>query len=268
MTNECVVMVSDRRLTNADTGEVITGIENKALILSGHLMMGYTGIARLGGVPTIEWVIGKLAGKQLTENFRVLETESASAVRSFPQKYRQHAYLAAGWLLDSKNEYVPVAFITSNFIQPNGTMLSKAAPNFTTFKVLLPHSNAVVVLSAGARVPDTLKIAACRTIRRYRKQNRYRPQGIVQILGDALLSVAGANNSVGRDVMVTSFPRAAAPITEIVMAFHDRSWETQLIARYVGQDSQVMQYVPAMVSADLANYGAEVWTERPPWWHE
>jgi hypothetical protein len=268
MTNDCVVMVSDRRLTNGLTGELLSDAENKAVVLAGQLVLGYTGLARLDNLPTERWIIEQLAGRPFAEYFQILGQQTARALSVYRRKYRWHAYLSVGWLLDSADQHVPVAVVTSNYIKEDGTMLREPSTRFTSFKVLLPNTEPVVVLSVGVPVQESAKVAIRRAIRRYQRQNPGRPQGIVHILGNALLGIAARDARVGRNVMVISFPRKALPVTEVTMAFHDRSWEDRLIARYVGENSAVMQFAPAMIGPEVAIFGAEVWGERPPWWHD
>lgn len=59
-----VVQVSDRRLVNPDTGQVVDEHAQKAIYVEcadARFALAYTGIARIHGKTTNEWLLGALA---------------------------------------------------------------------------------------------------------------------------------------------------------------------------------------------------------------
>jgi hypothetical protein len=107
ITSDCVVMVSDRRLTDGRTRRVINDSQNKCVCLYGVFILGYTGLAKLDGESTDRWVAKKLAGKNPIDSASILAAETARAVRAFDRGVRRHAYMLLGWAED-KGRIIPL----------------------------------------------------------------------------------------------------------------------------------------------------------------
>src|SRR4051794_27438969 len=74
--------------------------QNKAIVLGGELLMGFTGFARFDQSPTDEWVVERLASYPRTEWLSALARESEAAVARIPgltPERRGHAYAAVGF---------------------------------------------------------------------------------------------------------------------------------------------------------------------------
>jgi hypothetical protein len=101
ISEEFVALASDRRIT-WEIGGASTrweDTENKAVVLAGHFLMGYTGFARLGGVKTEQWVVEKLVGVDPSSYFSVLAAEAEPVVRAMKQPLERsgHAFVAVGY---------------------------------------------------------------------------------------------------------------------------------------------------------------------------
>jgi hypothetical protein len=98
---EFVALASDRRITWQIGGASARweDTENKAIVLGGHSLMGYTGFARLAQVKTEQWVVERLTGVDPSACFLVLarETESAVNALGLPLKRSGHAFAAVGY---------------------------------------------------------------------------------------------------------------------------------------------------------------------------
>jgi hypothetical protein len=96
-----LALASDRRITWQIGGAAADweDTENKAVVLCGHFLLGYTGFARLGGVKTEQWVVDQLSGAAPSSYFRVLTTEAQKAVDDLhvPLDRSGHAFVAVGF---------------------------------------------------------------------------------------------------------------------------------------------------------------------------
>jgi hypothetical protein len=128
MSHEFVALASDRRITwkigGASQGWEDT--ENKAIVLAGHFLMGYTGFARLGQVKTEQWVAEKLSGVDPPSYFTVLAAEAETAVKAMglPLERAGHAFAAVGYgalRAEGSGELRPFGVTVSNALATAST---------------------------------------------------------------------------------------------------------------------------------------------------
>ena len=66
-------------------------------ILNGQLIMGFTGLARIGGVRMEKWVFDVLSGVPANEHLLTLTKETGSAFRKYGRVGKlPHAFLGVG----------------------------------------------------------------------------------------------------------------------------------------------------------------------------
>ncbi len=63
ITQDYALQITDRRLVFPD-GKLADDSSNKALIYKGHMAVCFTGLACLGGKPTVDWLIQQLRGNE------------------------------------------------------------------------------------------------------------------------------------------------------------------------------------------------------------
>jgi len=101
ISHQGVILASDRRITWVRKGvsDSYEDSENKAIVLAGTFLMGYTGFARLGGVKTEQWVCDQLGSEEPSNYFKILAQESTEAVAALGQETKDsgHAFVAVGF---------------------------------------------------------------------------------------------------------------------------------------------------------------------------
>jgi hypothetical protein len=101
ITHDYVLLASDRRLTIGEgpkTGESVDEDTCKLVCLCGAAGIGYTGLARIEGIPTHEWIAKNLAEGSCCDpaNAERITLERATSAFSKIRRWPQ-SFLMAGW---------------------------------------------------------------------------------------------------------------------------------------------------------------------------
>ena len=260
MTADFVVMVADRRLTYSETGKVFTDHENKVVVLAEEMILGYTGLGDLGGMPTDRWVTEALHGKQPEEYLTALVDSANAAINRVrvSRHLKRHAFLLMGWSWapDAPVDYLPLTVLISNYHDELGNPQTVASPRFHVYAHELGRHRSWVY-SVGRQLMMRERVALQRTITRYLHSNPGRPHGIVDLLARTVLSVAARDPGVGSELMMTCFPRQAVR-TGFVVTMGDDTWATRLTSAYFGPEMGIVQYSPAYVSPSITTLAITV----------
>lgn len=212
LTKDYVVQASDRRLTNASTGEVVDEDANKTVVFNGHLAVGYTGLSRIRGYATDLWITEVLQEcRDPAAALTALSREATRDLAGVPARWRRQAFVLAGWTrVNDFVELQPCAFVVSNYFipTPEGRWLPDPMDGFTV-ATRLPslHGETPMVIAVPpaprppmVRVERAVKEAVARGLG---------PRALGRLLEDCIRQVAATVQGVGRDVMVSSIPRSA-----------------------------------------------------------
>ena len=131
ISDQYVILASDRRVTWFDAKgrpERHDDRENKAIVLGGQFLMGYTGFAELGGMRTEQWVCQTLVGVDPSQQFQTLADRSQAAVvrikrtHHLPMERCGHAFVAAGYgkLRSAPNDFIACGVTISNAMSEPG----------------------------------------------------------------------------------------------------------------------------------------------------
>jgi hypothetical protein len=262
MTDDHVFVVSDRRMTNARTGSLMSSTENKAVVLNGEMILTYTGFCDLDGLPTDAWVADVLANAPVETWLRILLNRVGPAVRRIRVRpeLQRHAFLLTGYDKTNKvrRPFRPVGFLISNFHGPDGRVLRKPESKFW-LSILRLGNWKVRVDSIGRELPDPVRAAIEKAIRVQMRATPDRPQRVLDILGGIIRKVAERDAGVGHDLMAVSFPlRAIGSGMGAVSDPTAADWREQLVALYAGMDSGSVIYAPAFVRPGLQVLGMSV----------
>ncbi len=280
ISEEYVALASDRRITWTIGGarDRTEDTENKAVVLCGHFLMGYTGFARLGGVKTERWIVETLSDiPDPSDYFRVLSVEAQRAVAALkqPRARSGHAFVAVGFAAkrgDPPHKREAVGVTISN-ASGGGYGVWRPGPTFEITRTPPLVGPDDFRLGAQGIVPPRAQLEeAIDVIRRYRKRDRSRITGIAQVLVRLIRSVT--DEQVGDDISVSILPRAVVPAPTVSIPFHGlRDPVDELTCVFVPKDrdaESALAYSPATVCPDLATFGGEIWSgdRPPPWWKE
>ena len=280
MAQDFVMLASDRRITWKIGGATSRwkDTENKAVLLAGQFLLGYTGFARLGGVKTERWIVEKLVRADPGSYFSVLADQAQEAINAMhlPLERSGHAFVAVGYAAshdDPPAFLLPVAVTLSNALGDGA--YGKWAPTrvFTTRKTPPLQGANDFRLNAFGMSPERAVVdETVDLIRRYRKRHPSRVIGVAQLLIDLIRRVAADCEGVSGDVSVSVLPRAAVPASDVEMPLPGgliADPVERLTCIFVPADRTAEQadvYGPAMVGPGTGIMGAELWSTKPPWW--
>jgi hypothetical protein len=282
MSHEFVALVSDRRITWKIGGasQRWEDTENKAIVLVGQFIMGYTGFARLGQVKTEQWVLETLRSVDPPSYFTALAAEAQTAVKAMGQPLERsgHAFAAVGYLPrrpDGSGELQPVGITVSNALGDGEYGVWAPVQDFVVHKTppLAAEDDFrmnVLGLAPSRQVAEN----TVDLIRRYRKRHPTRVLGVLQLLVDLVRRTADECEGVSKDVSVSVLPRNAVPAPAVTMPVASGLQldpiET-LTCMFVPNGTAVDRatgYGPAILLPGLMMRGAEIWTTKPPWWKD
>jgi len=239
LTRNYVVQVSDRRVV-AVNGSWDEDRANKAIFFCGHSCFSYTGVARLEGRPTDEWLTERLGtAKALGDGIPLLQRKARDAVRAIPfpssvrpaerPAIRRLAFVNVGFWFqgppsdrrtkyrliraDSLNEastesLYPVLTVVSNFFRPPDQWLPQADREFTVFQRMLDKDEDFTVFSSGQQLRDEEFKRLTHDIRRCveRSTSGY---PTARILARQVQAVSKRSRLVGPNVLCSLIPREA-----------------------------------------------------------
>ena len=149
LTEHYAIQVSDRRLTLED-GSLCDDHTNKAILVNGHIVFGYTGLAFLdkGKISTGQWFVNALSeaykahpNVSLTttsEFIANLATEEVNRL-NISHELKRLAFVGIGWCKPHGQEALkPTYIVISNFHNADGRQLSQAQSKFSV-SVFVPQ---------------------------------------------------------------------------------------------------------------------------------
>lgn len=221
VTNEYVVLASDRRVTTMVNGKPIR-FEDKALktvLLRGQMLLGYTGLAEIDGMTMEEWLAETLAGVVPNDIPDVLRSAMVDYYRRTPAvRVVPHHFRLAGFAFDPTRSPAtwPIGYEIGNtgWFAKNDRVLARApAKEFATVMNAFGNRRQVV----GA-VGSPYSLKALRSlegaVRTAVRANPLNPGLVYRPIIDFMRGVASrSKGTVGDTILVTSIPRAAVPIS-------------------------------------------------------
>lgn len=210
-------LASDRQLTFVDgenKGDVAEDDACKLVSLCHVFGIGYTGLARLEGKATHEWIATTLAAAgvgNVDEATRVLADCAAMAVQAHPPHWRRLSFVVAGWeAFDGTGALTAHACLISNAHDRDGRLLSTPTAQFDRHILILrpDAEHALVVIGEPLQVSrrETLK----RNLRRLR-QREIGPAEAMRLMVDEIVNThRHGQGTVGRRVLAFCIPRNSA----------------------------------------------------------
>jgi hypothetical protein len=264
LTQDFVVQVSDRRLTDLATGAPKNESANKAIVCCGHVVFGYTGLADINREKTDQWFgrtfLGGVSAQAAIERVRDSATQVFSAV---PLRWRMHAFVGVGW---SRSR--PILVVVSNFLDADGNTAQVARDTFSIDAVRI--SAPLRIHSAGQRLDRKVSAELVRNAKRAIKRGGG-ANSVARLLVEQVRQVAQVNQKVGEDVMVSIIPRVAVPLPRLEFRLNPSTpSDNEAAFFYVrrADDYTPRLYVPLWACGGIAIGSGEVWVgeQPPPWW--
>ncbi len=107
LTPACVIQVSDRRLSNVESRRALPGEFNKAVCFTNRIAFSYTGLAKIDGKDTDEWLADALAsGDDENECLMAVRDRATEAFARLqaPLALKTHAFVGVGWDKPARDE--------------------------------------------------------------------------------------------------------------------------------------------------------------------
>lgn len=221
LTEHCVYQVSDRRLMFPNR-KIADERSNKSVLLDGRVAFGYTGISRVAGIRTDEWLARTLAEVGRSDMNAVCTHLRDAATEVFQREPyapadKRHAFHAVGWFrLRGETDLTPGVVTVANALDgSSGDWLAAARPMFE----VRPHfptlrSGGFVLNSAGFRPTPEERSAVFRLVRSTVRHRRSTPQTVAYALILAVKWLASRHDEIGSDLLLLSIPRKAVEAHE------------------------------------------------------
>ena len=224
LTQEYVVQVSDRRLTDARTGQLVEDDSNKAVLFCGRMAFGYTGLAQLEGVATDLWLTKVLSApecKSLSDAGRTIQLRATDSFRHIhlTGNLKRHAFVGVGWTRSSVNElFRPIVCEISNIDAQPGELSATVRQEFRMSYSILPESVPFSFAATGQAFTESESAELSRSLRRCAEQ-RTGPLPATRLVAAAIRKVAARNSAVGQNLLAVSIPRNAVGRPDLEAVF-------------------------------------------------
>jgi hypothetical protein len=213
---ECAFLAADRRLTYANgprRGRVFTDDECKVVSLCHVNAIGYTGLAKIGRVPTHEWIatiLAKAGCHFASHASEVLRKEADIALAPYSKRLRRHAFLVSGWAQFEPGQTLkPHLGLVSNFHDDSLAPVAEAFDTFTIRTRILAADEPVVVFGIGEPLDRSREVDLLRSIRRaMNRDNSY--AAVLRLLAEEIFLTSAHAVTVGDRVQACCIPRASA----------------------------------------------------------
>ncbi|ARV80833.1 MULTISPECIES: hypothetical protein [Mycobacterium] len=209
ITDDLIIQVADRRLTNAATGMLVDDQYTKLVCWNFNFSIGFTGLARIDRAQrrsTSEWIAETICDYGLFEDgvaalARVASERVGKLPKAWPDK--RLGILVAGF--DGRTD--PLVAEIANF-EAGGPMPGDPT-NFTVKRVSRLQGRAVGYRITGAGLTEKWQhqMLIQRVPRALRKP---KPEGVtyaVKLMVAVQRSIAKTNSRVGTDAMAVTIPR-------------------------------------------------------------
>ncbi len=255
LTANYAIQISDRRLT-LPNGTIHDDHSNKAILVNGLTIFGYTGLAYMDNrntTKTDEWFLSMfneaykahpdVSFTTTAEYIAKRATEVVYHLNTTPELSRL-AFVGVGWSKPpGKDELYPVYTIISNAHDEHGQWLATAQSQFSVLHFSPPNDMPVMLVSDGQPLNREYRKRVVRLLGKCVEKG-IGPNTIARILVATVRSVASTNSRVGRNLLVNSIPKASVSIGRLSLFGHSPTPNTMTFA-YVPENTSVkIQYGP------------------------
>lgn len=212
-TNDCLYQISDRRLTRPD-GTVTTDEENKATLVHGRMVFGYSGLAMIDNKPTDQWFAFTAGDAHQNDLQLVLDYVRGSATTALADesclnKYKRVAFVGVGWARLSEGAALTAIDCTvTNAQTEDGRWLYDALPQFFNINRIMDYSShGFEMFPTGVALGKSDWKETWRTMDSC-IQHKPEPEAIVYALARCMYKLADRDSRIGKSLMAVSLPRA------------------------------------------------------------
>jgi hypothetical protein len=264
LTDQYVALISDMRVTRRAGQKIISQEDTdiKTIALGGQFVMGFTGLARLGGLRIEAWVSRVLTGVKLETYFEILRQEIEEAfIRERQAGKIPHAFLAVGYSsLQPGGPAYPLSITISNSFDAKGRF-SASAPVSSTFGMSVEqlYNRRQLIIHVGHPMHPTALQALEHRLRIVVRGDPGNPALTVWPLLTALRDTARRSSGyVGTTALFASMPRCGLPDFSINSG-QGVDYRTQVASVFLPDEARGPAdgafYMPATISPAMHQYG-------------
>jgi hypothetical protein len=212
VTKDYAVQVSDRCLTDLNSGRVLDQEANKAVVLSNRVAFAYTGLARIEGKPADIWLRDILVPHEsIGHAVQLIIDEATRAFGQMPGSpaAKRQAFIGAGWARFPHlgHDLRPFGVTISNAMDSDGRWLSGALPTFSGRGTCLRGPSWGYAWTHAGRLPRDRAVLLNRMIQGVVGRG-LSPATMAQLFIREIRHMADWDRSIGRGLMVNSIPSA------------------------------------------------------------
>jgi hypothetical protein len=216
VTEEYVILASDRRLTYADghlKGQPYRDTR-KLVSLCGTTGIGYSGVGEMKGrIPTHEWIAKTLAEAGCVDAAsaeRTLIARTPDALSATPPRWRSHIFVLAGWAhFGSPPILRPYLAKITNMVNASGQEAERPLESFSASRRYLREQEDLLWTAAGERVITSRAGSLDKNLRRLIRRE-IGPKEALRLLVDEVIHTSKYCSSVGSKVLGFCIPKKAA----------------------------------------------------------
>jgi hypothetical protein len=215
ITQDYVLLVADRRLTflgGSSPGQIADDDACKLVSLCNVCGIGYTGVARMGGIPTHEWIAKTLASERCSDPgpaSKLLAERARIALSGVRSEFRSQTFVIAGWAyFDNLTGLRSFSCAITNIMDASGRVLSKVNDNFAVLTKALHDGEDLSLLVIGQPLSSERGNALERNLREL-VARRISAKAALRLLVDEVIHTSGQSHTVGRRVLGLCIPRGA-----------------------------------------------------------
>jgi hypothetical protein len=271
LTEQYVALVSDRRTTWIDEGKIKRqeDTDTKTINLFGQFLMGFTGLARIGGFRIERWLLEILKDASTDQYFNVIHRETGAAFnRLQPPREIRHAFLAVGYAsLEAGGEVHPLSVVISNSLDDYGRFSTAIAPTDFRMNVERLGNRRQLIQSVGWPMRETTSRALSHRIRAVTKGDAFNPKLSIGPLVMALRDTARrSREQVGNAMLFASLPRCSVPSIGMSMGLID--YKQQAASLFLPENAHRADdgavYMPAMINPQMNIIGFKMYSGKHP----
>lgn len=243
ITQDAIVQVSDRCLTNLATGEPVEQEANKAVFLSNRVALAYTGLAEIEGKPADIWLRDILVPHEsVGHGIQLIVDEATRAFAATPgsSAAKRQAFVAAGWARFPHlgDDLHPFGLTISNAMDENGVWLRGALPQFSGRGKILHGPNWGYSWTHAGGLPAGRWIKLNRALRRMWEHGVSSAAIAEVFIAETRLMAERKGSRIGRGLMVNSIPKAATE-THDLLALSGMPTGSELTFAHLRHDDSV-----------------------------
>lgn len=269
ITADYAILAADRRITSFGTGEVLEEDSCKMVNIQNTCGVAYTGISRIEGLDTHEWIAITLARAKCTQigdSMPALRKAADVAFRSIPKDRSRHTFVFCGWSrIKDYHDLRPCMAIVTNSYDESMQPLKVPGDQFVMRLRRLSREEDIYFDVQGQPLSDNSRYTHIDSQLRSLSSRRIPPNAATRLLAREIHRTSGmtrsgvangGNPTVGPSLLTMCIPRAAAEGVFAGRPTHmlatEANFSDATFSHFDPERDEEIQYGPAGVHGGFA----------------